>query len=387
VELLLFYGLRNLVARRVTTLLTAGGMALVVFVFAAVVMLAEGLERTLVDTGSPANAIVIRRSAETEVQSGVEREQAAVVETQPEVALGEAGQRLVAKEMVVLVVLQKQSGSRTNVTVRGVGPVSLSLRPAIKVTAGRMPRPGTTEVMAGEAVARQYHGAAVGEVLRFAGRDWTVVGTFDAGNTGFSSEIWGDAETLMQAFRRPVYSSVLLRLQDPAAFPALKARLEADPRLTLEAWREPEYYRRQSEMLATFLRILGLSLTVIFSTGAIVGAMITMYSAVANRTGEIATMRALGFQRHTILLAFLAEALMLGFVGGLLGLGAASLLQWLRVSTTNFQTFAELTFQFAFTPGVVTQGLAFALAMGFLGGVLPAVRAARMPLVDALRGA
>jgi ABC-type lipoprotein release transport system permease subunit len=387
VELLLFYGLRNLVARRVTTLLAAGGMALVVFVFAAVVMLAAGLERTLVDTGSPDNATVIRRSAGTEVQSGIERDQAAVVESQPEVAFGDDGNRLAAKELVVLIVLQKQSGSRTNVVIRGTDTPSLALRPNVRVVAGRLPRPGTSEVMVGEAIARQYQGVALGASIEFAGRSWAVVGIFDAGNTGFSSEIWGDAEPLMQAFRRPVYSSVLLRLRDPATFPALKLRLEADPRLTLETWPEPEYYRRQSEMLANFLRILGLSLTVIFSAGAIVGAMITMYSAVASRTEEIATMRALGFQRSTILFAFLAEALMLGLVGGALGLGAASLLQWLRVSTTNFETFSELSFRFAFTPEVVVQGLAFALAMGFLGGVLPAVRAARMPLVDALRGA
>ncbi len=385
-ELLLFYSLRNLAARRGTTLLTAGGMALVVFVFAAVLMLAEGLERTLVDTGSPDNAIALRRSSETEVQSALDREQVAIVEGQPEAAFGMTGERLVARELVVLVVLPKQSGARTNVVVRGIGPASLALRPGVRVTAGRLHRPGTDEVVVGEAIARQYEGVAVGERMRFAGRDWTVTGIFDAGNTGFASEVWGDVDTLMQAFRRPVYSAVLMRLEDPSAFPQLKRRLEADPRLTLDLWREPAYYRSQSEMLATFLRVLGLSLTVIFSLGATVGATVTMYAAVAGRTGEIGTLRALGFGRAAVLLAFLSESLMLGLAGGAAGLGAAALLQWVRVSTTNFQTFSELAFRFVFTPGVAGQALAFALVMGLFGGLLPALRAARMPLVEALRG-
>jgi ABC-type lipoprotein release transport system permease subunit len=386
VELLLAYSLRNLLARRATALITAGGMALVVFVFAATVMLAEGLERTLVDTGSHQNAIVIRRSSETEVQSGVEREQAAIVESQPEVAFGDRGERLVAKELVVLVVMPKRStGSRTNVVIRGVGATSFALRPQIRVTVGRLPRPGSGEVMVGEAVARGFRGAALGDSLRFAGRVWPIVGVFAAGNTGFASEVWGDVDQLMQAFRRPVFSSVVLRLGDPGALPALKSRTEGDPRLTLEVWREPEYYRKQSEMLATFLRYLGVSLSAIFSVGAVVGAMITMHAAVASRTAEIGTLRALGFGRPAVLAAFLVESAALGLVGGLLGVATASVLQWVRVSTTNFQTFAELAFQFTLSPAVAIEALAFAVAMGLAGGLLPAVRAARLGVVDALR--
>ncbi len=211
------------------------------------------------------------------------------------------------------------------------------------------------------------------------------MGIFDAGKTGFNSEIWGDADQLMQAFRRPVYSSVLFRLRDPAQFPALKQRLESDPRLTLEAWLEPAYYRKQSEAMATFLRILGLSLTVIFSLGAVVGAMITMYAAVANRTAEIGTLRALGFQRSTILLAFVLESLLLGLIGGIVGLAFASTLQWFTVSTMNFQTFSELAFSFTLTLDTVVSALLFALGMGFAGGILPAIQAARMNLVESLR--
>jgi ABC-type lipoprotein release transport system permease subunit len=385
-DLLLFYSLRNLLARRTTTLLTAAGMALVVFVFAAITMLAEGLRQTLVDTGVFDNAVVIRRSSETEMQSGVEREQAAIVETQPEIAAGRDGRPLVAKELVVLITLIKQaSDSRANVIIRGIGPASLELRPQVRLMAGRLPHPGLAEIMVGQSVAQRFQGVGLGQPLRFANRDWTVVGIFDAGKTGFNSEIWGDADQLLQAFRRPVYSSVLFRLRDPARFPALKQRLESDPRLTLEAWLEPAYYRKQSEAMATFLRILGLSLTVIFSLGAVVGAMITMYAAVANRTAEIGTLRALGFQRSTILLAFVLESLLLGLIGGIVGLAFASTLQWFTVSTMNFQTFSELAFSFTLTLDTVVSALLFALGMGFAGGILPAIQAARMNLVESLR--
>lgn len=387
-DLLLFYSLRNLLARRTTTLLTAAGMALVVFVFAAITMLAEGLRQTLVDTGVFDNAVVIRRSSETEMQSGVEREQAAIVETQPEIAAGRDGRPLVAKELVVLITLiKKASDSRANVIIRGIGPASLELRPQVRQTAGRLPHPGLAEIMVGQSVAQRFQGVGLGQPLRFANRDWTVVGIFDAGRTGFNSEIWGDHEQLMQAFRRPVYSSVLFKLRDPAQFPALKQRLESDPRLTLETWLEPAYYRKQSEAMATFLRILGLSLTVIFSLGAVVGAMITMYAAVANRTAEIGTLRALGFQRSTILLAFVLESLLLGLIGGIVGLAFASTLQWFTVSTMNFQTFSELAFSFTLTLDTVVSALLFALGMGFAGGILPAIQAARMNLVESLRAA
>jgi ABC-type antimicrobial peptide transport system permease subunit len=189
----------------------------------------------------------------------------------------------------------------------------------------------------------------------------------------------------MQAFRRPVYSSVLFRLRDSAAFPELKQRIEADPRLTVEAKRETRYYADQSEMMATFLRILGLALTVIFSIGAMIGAMITMYAAVANRTGEIGTLRALGFSRGSILAAFLMESIFLGLVGGFAGLLCASFMQFITISTMNWQTFSELAFSFTLTGAIAFQALFFSLIMGFIGGVLPAVRASRMNIVEALR--
>ncbi len=387
-SLLFFYSLRNLFTRRLTTFLTASGMALVVFVFASILMLAQGLENTLVETGSYDNAVVIRRSSVSEVQSGVERLQAAIVETLPEVALGPRGRPLLVKELVVLITMEKrQSGSPANVVIRGISEDSFLLRPQVTVSVGRTPRPGSSEIIIGRSIEKGFEGADLGKSLFFAMRSWTVVGVFDAGSTGFSSEIWGDVDQLMQAFRRPVYSSLLFRLRESSDFEQVKDRIERDPRLTLEAKRETTYYKDQSEMMAKFLRILGFSLTIVFSIGAIVGGMITMYASVANRTREIGTLRALGFRRKSILIAFLMESLFLGLLGGIAGLFFASFLQFFTVSTTNFQTFSELAFSFSLDVSITLKAVAFALGMGLLGGILPAIRASGMEIVDALREA
>ncbi len=382
------YVAKSLMARRLTTLLTAGGMALVVYVFATVLMLAEGLRETLVSTGQPDNVVVIRRSAQSEVQSGIDRAQAGIVESLPDIVTGEDGRKLISKEPVVLINLPKRdSGKPSNVTIRGITAEGIALRPQVMLAEGRMFRPGTSEVVAGRAIANGFRGAAIGETLRFASRDWTVVGTFDAGRTGFNSEIWGDAEQMLQAFRRTAFSSIVFRLNDADRFEAVKKAIESDPRLTLEAKPEPRFYADQSEALSRFISILGLSISVIFSIGAVIGAMITMYASVASRTGEIGTLRALGFSRAAILIAFLVEALGLGLIGGVVGLAAASFMQVFTISTMNFQTFAELAFAFTLTPEIVAASIGFALAMGFIGGFLPAARAARLQIVDALRSA
>jgi putative ABC transport system permease protein len=378
------YIVRNLVARRLTTVLTAGGMALVVYVFATVLMLAAGLEATLVATGQDDNVIVIRRGAQTEVQSGVDRTQAAIVESMPDVAIGEDGRPLLSKEPVVLINLPKRNtGKASNVVIRGVTPTGLVLRPQVSIVDGRMFRPGTSEIVAGRSIAKNFHGAALGETLHFAQRDWLVVGVFDAGRTGFDSEIWGDAEQMLQAFRRTGFSAVIFKLVDSERFDAMKTAIESDPRLTLEAKRETRFYADQSEALSKFISYLGTTISVIFS----IGAMITMYASVASRTAEIGTLRALGFSRSAVLLAFLGESLLLGLIGGVIGLVCASFMQAFSISTMNFQTFAELAFRFVMTPGIVVAALLFAMFMGFVGGFLPAARAARLKIVDALRAA
>jgi putative ABC transport system permease protein len=382
----LSYSYRNLVTRRLTTALTAGGMALVVFVFAAVLMLAEGLRQTLVATGSYDNAIVLRASAESEVQSILDRDQTAIVMAQPEIALDANGKPLVDRELIVLFNLRKRgSNNPSNVTIRGVSPTGLELRPEVKLAAGRMFRPGSAEIVTGKDIAQRFAGAGLGETLHFALRDWTVVGVMDAGNTAFSSEIWGDIDQMQQAFRRPIFSTVVLRLRSAGDFSQLKQRLESDPRLTVQVKREITFYEDQSKRMADFIRLLGLVLTIIFSLGAVLGAMITMYAAVATRTLEIGTLRALGFSRGNILTAILLESLLIGLFGGLAGLGAASLMQFLTISTTNWQTFSEVAFNFSLTPDIAGKSLLFGIGMGLVGGFLPAIQAARMNIVESLR--
>ncbi len=382
------YIARNLLARRLTTALTAGGMALVVYVFASVLMLAAGLRQTLVSTGQDDNVVVIRRGSQTEVQSGIDRSQAGIIESLPDIAVAADGRRLVSREPVVLISLPKRStGKPANVVIRGVTAAGLDLRPQVRLVEGRMFRPGTSEVIVGRSIATGFSGTDLDETLRFASRDWTIFGVFDAGHTGFDSEIWGDAEQMLQAFRRTGFSSVIFKLADPGRFDAVKATLENDPRLTLEVKRERQFYADQSQALAKFISTLGTGISIIFSIGAVIGAAITMYASVASRTSEIGTLRALGFSRGAILMAFLVEALLLGLIGGIAGLVGASTMQALTISTTNFQTFAEIAFSFTLTPGIVGASLAFALAMGFIGGFLPAMRAARMKIVDALRAA
>lgn len=380
------YSLRNLRARRLTTLLTSGGMALVVFVFAAVQMLDTGLRQTLVATGQPDNILVTRRAAGTEISSAVDRVQAAIVEAQPEIATGLDARRLVSKETVILITLPKHdTGVATNVTTRGIGPAGVALRPQLRIVEGRMFRFGSSEIIVGKSISERFNGAQVGQRLRFGGRDWTVVGVFSADGSAFDSEVWGDAEQLMQAFRRQTFSSVVARLRQADALDALQRRLQGDPRLTLDIKRERDFYEEQSKLMSNFISYLGLTLSIIFSIGAMIGAMITMYSAVANRVGEIGTLRALGFRRASVLWAFLFESLLLGAIGGVVGIALASIMQFVQISTLNWQSFSELAFSFTLTPQIALSSFAFALLMGIIGGFLPAVRAARLDIVDALR--
>lgn len=385
--LLFHYSYRNLWVRRLTTLFTAGGMGLVIFVFATVLMLAEGLQQALITSGSPENAIFIRRSSETEVQSIVERKDAAILESLPQVATDGTGRKLAARELVVLISLPaRETGAIANVPVRGVTHgVSLQLRSQVKILAGREFEQGSSEVLIGRSIARKFRGGGLGSSINFGGRTWTVSGIMDSGGTAFDSEIWGDVDTLMGAFKRPVYSSVVIRMRDPAALGELKQQVLKDPRLVEEARREDEYYASQSELMARFIRILGISLTLIFSLGAITGSMITMYAAVAARTAEIGALRALGFRRRSILLSFLGESIFLSLIGAMMGLAAASLINKLTISTMNWATFSELTFRFLLTPRIAWYSVIFALIMGIIGGALPSCRAARMNIVTALR--
>ena len=382
------YIFRNLLVRKLTTLLTASGMALVVFVFAAVLMLDAGLKKTMVGTGRLDNVLAIRTGAQTEIQSGVTREQAALIESMPQVARGQSGEAMASKESLVLISLYKTGQDKgSNIVTRGVSPMGIVLRPQVNIVEGRMYRPGSSEIVVGRNINREFDGTGLGQSIRFAQRDWTIVGVFDGGKSAFDSEVWGDVDQLMQSFRRFNYSSMVVQLADSNAFDALAKNIAADVRLTIDVKREQLFYEEQSRALSTFISFLGLLLSVVFSIGAMIGAAITMYSSVAMRTAEIGTLRALGFRRLSILVAFLSESLLLGLVGGIAGLFFATFLQAITVSTLNFQSFSQLAFSFTLTPAIIIQTVVFSLFMGFVGGFLPALRAARMKIVDSLRAA
>ncbi len=382
------YIFRNLWARKLTTALTAGGMALVVFVFAAVLMLDAGLKKTMVGTGRYDNVLVIRSGAETEIQSGLTRIQAALIESMPQVARGPNAEPMASKESLVLISLFKTGQDKaSNIVTRGVSPMGIALRPQVKIIQGRMFREGSSEIVVGRNINQEFDGTQLGQSIRFAQRDWTVVGVFDGGKSAFDSEVWGDVDQLMQSFRRTNYSSMLVQLVKSDAFDAFAKDIAADIRLTVDVKREQLFYEDQSRNLSAFISFLGLLLSIVFSIGAMIGAAITMYSSVAMRTAEIGTLRALGFRRLSILVAFLTESLLLGLVGGVVGLFFATFLQAITVSTLNFQSFSQLAFSFTLTPTIVIQTVIFSLVMGFIGGFLPAMRAARMKIVDSLRAA
>jgi ABC-type lipoprotein release transport system permease subunit len=369
-----------------TSILTITGIALVVFVFAAIFMMANGLKQTLVETGSDDNVIVVRKASQSEIMSIVSREMAAVVKTDPAISATEEGSALYTNEILVLINQPKRdSDGSSNVPVRGVTDKSIDLRANFALTEGRMWQPGTSELIAGAKVAKNFQGCSVGETVRFGARDWTVVGIFQVNGSGFESELWGDVDQLMAAFDRPVYSSLTMRINSPDEFSAMKERLESDPRLAVDVKREIQYYSEQSEFSVGFLEGIGSAVCFFLAIGAIFGAMITMYASVANRTAEIGTMRALGFKRRTVLRAFLIESIIISLIGGIIGVGIAYFLSFKDVSTTNWNTFAELAFSFQMSQDIAVNGIVFAIVMGIVGGFFPAVRAARLKIIDALR--
>jgi putative ABC transport system permease protein len=381
------YILRSSVSRRLTTVITMLGIALVVFVFTAVLMMANGVQKTLRSTGSDDNMIVVRKAAMSEIMSILDREAAGIVVSMTQVARFADGRPISSKEVVSIINLNKLGAEGiSNVSVRGVEEAAFQLRPQVKVVQGRMFRWGAREVIAGAGITNRFVGTQIGEKVKFGGNIWTVVGIFDSEGSGFDSELWGDLNQIADAFRRSSFSTVTARLKNPDDFAAVLTAFEGDNRLQYFApKREKKFFEEQSEMMATFIRILGIFITVIFSTGAMIGAMITMYGSVANRTVEIGTMRALGFYRRSIMLAFLIESIVLSVGGGAVGVGLASILQFFTISTLNLGSFSELAFSFALSPQIIVQSLGFSLLMGLLGGFLPSVRAARLNIIQALR--
>jgi ABC-type lipoprotein release transport system permease subunit len=385
-KLPLTYNLRNLTVRRTSNLMAALGIALVVMVLVWVLALAQGFQRALAHTGSPNRALLMRGGATSEVQSYIARETADILRVMPEVAIDDAGRPLASAELVVIVSLPKRSdGSISNVVVRGVSKSALQLRPELHVVQGRTFQPGMSEVLVGRQLAKRVRGCGVGESLTFGGRTWQVVGVFDAGGSGFESEVWGDGEILIPAFDRDGYSSMTLALRDPKELAALKARAEADPRLHVQVQSELAYYEAQSESLAGFLRGAGVVIAGLMAFGAMAGALNTMFAAVNTRTREIGTLMALGFPRWSVLGGFLLESMLLAAAGGVVGCALGSLVHGVSTGTTNWASFSELDFEFRVTPAILGAALLFAVVMGAIGGLLPAARAARMQVSEALR--
>jgi len=386
----LAYNIRSLLRRKVTTLLTTAGVGLAVGILLVVMMLAHGFRTALIESGSPDNVIVLRASATSETSSALSREEAAIVKALPEVARGDGGMLLFAPETVAAVNLPRrgQPGKTSNVTVRGIAPASVALRRQVHLIDGRLPNPGTPEVLAGRSAARGFDGCQVGGTVQMGPQTWTVVGVFDAGGTAFESELWADSDLAIEAFGRGGYSSATFALADPALdFESVRARIEGDKRLNHVVKHERDYYAATAHNLTMFITIVGSILIVLFSFGAVLGAMITMYAFVEARTREIGTLRALGFRRRSILTSFLIESALLSLAGAAVASLPAMFLQRLTFSTTNFDTFTDVTWHFRMSPAIFAWGFVFALVMGFVGGLLPAARAARLPIVGALRKA
>lgn len=379
-----YYNVRSLWARRISTGLTVLGLGLVVFVFASVLMLANGIRSALAAGGSPQNVLLLRGGATSEVVSVLDRAVVQVLATEPEVATSTEGEPLGVGEIVVLVSLPR-GGDFMNITARGIDPLSFSVRPKVRLTEGRAPRPGTTEVAIGAGLTDGLSGAYVGGELEFAQQRWPVVGRFEAGGGAYESELWADVTRLSAAFDRPGFSSATVRLRSPELVPAFIAKVKEDPRFTLDAEREDVYWAEQSTGLATFIRVLGLFASFVFSLGAVLGAMITMFAQVAARVRELGMMRAVGFRRRSVLGSVVVESMLLGAAGGLVGALGALAMSLVQIRTLNFQTFSVVRFGFSPTPGILLAALLFGTVMGTLGGLLPARRAARLSVLEAVQ--
>jgi putative ABC transport system permease protein len=381
----LAYNIRNLRVRLFSTLMTVLSVGLVVAVFIGVMALARGLEEAFVTTGEPLNVVVLRQGAQVETNSAVRRETLQVLQYLPGVAVDAAGTPLVSSEVIVLLNLPKRAdGQGVNVMVRGLRAKGIGLRPQVRMVAGRLFRPGLREVIVGRSVTERFEHTALGERLRFGRSLWSVVGIFEAGRTAFGSEIWTDAAELADDFDRADYSSVLLRVETPAALRAVVQRIEGDQRLHLKAQAEPDYYAAQTKTAGP-VKALGNFMAIFMAIGASFAVMNTMYAAVARRGREIGILRVLGFRPGSILLSFLLESVLLALAGGLIGCLLALPIHGLTSGTMNFTTFSEIAFAFRITPDLLLRGLGFSLAMGVLGGLLPARLASRQPMVETLR--
>ena len=383
----IIYNLRSVRARWVSAIVAVLGIAGTVGVFIAMLSLARGFKATLVASGSPDNALIRRAGSTGEIDGTVPLDQVKVIQDAPGIAR-DGDRPLVSPEVVVIAAFPlKATGTDANVQVRGVSPDALKVRRNVHMKEGRFFQPGLNELIVGRNVPSTYAGLNLGDNVRFGGGNWSVVGVFDAGGSAFDSEVWCDAHVLSQVYKRPdnIFSSITVRLTSPAALTQLKDSLTSDPRMQVQVDREIDYYEKQSRGLTTLITVLGTLVAGVMGIGAIFGALNTMYSAVSERSREIATMRAIGFGAAAIIISFIFEALFISLIGGVVGCAAILPLNGFTTSAMNWQTFSHLAFAFRVTPLLLGIGVGFALLMGLAGGVPPAIRAARRPVVLALR--
>lgn len=381
------YNFRSIKARWSSTIVAILGIAGTVGVFVAMLSLARGFKATLVASGSPGNALILRAGSPSEMMGGVTLDSVRVVQDAPGVARDASGPLVTQENVGVMPFPLISTGTDANVQVRGVSPNVLRIRTFVKITQGRMFQPGLSELVAGKNASRTYAGLTLGNTVNFGGGRWKVVGIFDAGDSSFDSEIWCDGTILQRLMKRPpdIFQSVTAHLTSPEAFQQFKDAVTSDPRMNVDVTREIDYYAKQSTVMTRLITVLGGLVAAIMAIGAVFGALNTMYSAVAERGREIATMRAVGFSTTNVILSFLFEALLIALVGGIIGCLAVLPLNGLTTQTMNFQTFSSLAFAFKITFDLLLMGVFFALVMGTLGGMLPAIRAAVKPVAVALR--
>jgi putative ABC transport system permease protein len=384
------YSIRSLGQRKATTAAAAFGVGAVVAVLSGVLMLMNSIERTLGRSGAENVAIVMRDGADAELSSGIESEDVAIIEAAPQVRSRGGGTPDSTEELVAVLAMEKSDGTGlSNMTIRGVPDDVFDFRTTAHIVEGREARPGADEVVVGSAIAGNFEGVELNGTFELRNnRPVRVVGIFEDPGTAYESEVWSDLETARDAFgRQGLVSSVRVRLRSASDFESYKEEVESNRQLGLQVLRETEYFEAQSEDLAGFIFALGFVIAFLASFGAMIGAMITMYAAVANRAKEIGTLRALGFGRFHILTAFLIESVLLSLLGGALGLGASLALGLVKFSVVNFASWSEVVFTFEPTPAILATAIGAAGVMGVFGGFFPAVRAARTPILDALRGA
>lgn len=383
--------LLNIPQRLGTSLVVVVGIAGVVGVLVSVLAMAEGFRHTLASTGRADRVIMLRSGSDAELSSGLGRDQTTLLASLPGIARDVGGRPLASAELMVMVDLpRKGETDPNNVPFRGVQPAAFAIRHELTIVEGRPFRRGVREVIVGRKAARQFAGLGVGSSIAFRDSDWVVVGVFESGGDVHESEIWADAEVAMSAFRRQQYQSLTATLADGSAsgFLALTGTVARDPRFSVTVLREPDYYAKQATVLSNLIRVLGYTVAAFMAVGATFGALNCMYSAIASRQVEIATLRAIGFGGLPVVVSVMIEALLLATVGGAIG-GALAYLycDGASLSTLNFNTFSQVAFDFRVTPALLAQGLTWALVIGALGGLLPALRAARLPVTAALRAA